>query len=109
MSCSCGAGCAAGACAASAGAFAAIAACGAIANSDYEPEPFDIVCRHCNHDLDDHDKKGCNVTRGIFHKTQCTCSHFAFDKEKIEKAKTEIINILFKNVPRAEKLEAMDN
>ena len=112
MSCGCsggaccaGAGCAAVACCASTAAMAAIIACSAIRNSsDYEPEPFDIVCKTCDHDQGEHNKFGCSHTDGFFHKKQCNCKHFNYDRVKVEKAKNDIIKVLFKNVHKADEL-----
>lgn len=112
MACGCGggcaAGCAAGACASAAcsGAIVAIIAANNLrSNSDYEPEPFDILCKNCKHDSTEHDHKGCNHTDGFFHKTQCSCKHFNFDNEKLEKVKNEIIDVLFEHLNKAKELQ----
>lgn len=121
MACGCGAGCAAGACASACAAGACASACAATAcsgalvammaannlrsNSDYDPEPFDILCKNCKHDSEEHSHKGCNHTDGFFHKTKCSCKHFNFDNEKLEKAKNEIIDVLFKHLKQANELQ----
>lgn len=111
MTCGCGASCAAGVCCSSAAASAMIACnaaimAGVIANMDDEQiQPLDILCKNCKHDSTEHDHHGCNHSEGFFHKTTCLCKHFNFDNEKLEKAKNEIIDVLFKHLKKASELQ----